>query len=152
MANHGSAKAPEHTPHANRTTRTNTIINALKQRAQAVLNDETLDLQTRAIFRHALETHDPWLAEMVRREEATLEGDEAGPGREKIEALTDMICRGGDESAAALLVLMGMIQNSTEPAALANTAKHFAFTRCGELNVNGMVDAQIATLESELLS
>jgi hypothetical protein len=32
----------------------------------------------------------------------------------------------------------------------ANSAKHLAFTRCAELNLNGMVDAQIAMLESEL--
>jgi hypothetical protein len=31
-------------------------------------------------------------------------------------------------------------------------AKHLAFAHCGELNLNGMVDAQIAMLESELLS
>ena len=31
-------------------------------------------------------------------------------------------------------------------------AKHFAFTRCGELNLNGMVEAQIAVFESELLA
>ena len=29
-------------------------------------------------------------------------------------------------------------------------AKHFAFTRCGELNVYGIVDAQIAAIEGEL--
>jgi hypothetical protein len=38
------------------------------------------------------------------------------------------------------------------PKALANTAKHLVFTRCGELNLNGVVDAQIAVLESELLT
>jgi hypothetical protein len=47
---------------------------------------------------------------------------------------------------------MGMMQNSTEPEAMANTVKHFAFTRCGELNLYGMVDAQIAVLEGELLA
>jgi hypothetical protein len=36
------------------------------------------------------------------------------------------------------------------PKALANKANHFAFTRCGELNLYGMVDAQIAALETEL--
>jgi hypothetical protein len=46
---------------------------------------------------------------------------------------------------------MGKLQNSTHPKVLANTAKHLAFTRCGELNFCGMVDAQIAVLESELL-
>lgn len=63
-----------------------------------------------------------------------------------------MICRAGDEAAAALLVLMGMLEDSTHPKVLANTAKHFAFTRCGESNLYGMVDAQIAVVESELLA
>jgi len=72
--------------------------------------------------------------------------------REKIEALTEVICRGGDDSAAALFVLMARLQNAADPKALANTAKHLAFTRCGELNVHGMVDAHIALLEGELLA
>ena len=72
--------------------------------------------------------------------------------REKIEALVDIICGAGDQAAAALFVLMGTLQNSTEPEALAHTAKHFAFTRCGELNLYGMVDAQIAVVEGELLA
>lgn len=58
------------TPHANQTARTNTIINVLKQRAQAVLNDRSIDPQSRAIIRYALETNDPWLAELVRRADA----------------------------------------------------------------------------------
>src|ERR1041385_7135108 len=70
----------------------------------------------------------------------------------KIEALTEIICSGGEESAAALFVLMGTLQAATDPKAIANTAKHVAFTRCGELNVFGIVDAQIAVLESELLA
>ena len=74
---------------------------------------------------------------------------------EKIEALAEMICRAGDEAgtkSAALLVLMATLENSTHPKALANIAKHLAFTRCGELNLYGMVDAQIAVLEGELLA
>jgi hypothetical protein len=65
-----------------------------------------------------------------------------------------MICRAGDEPAksAALLVLMATIENATHPKALANTAKHLAFTRCGELNLYRMVDAQIAVIEGELLA
>jgi len=47
---------------------------------------------------------------------------------------------------------MATLENSTHPKALANAAKHLAFTRCGELNVYGMVEAQIATVENELLS
>ena len=153
MANHSSAIAREHTPHVNRTTRTNTIMNALTQRAQTILNDKSLDEQSRAIIRHALETNDPWLAEMVRREDASHTPEiEETDSRKKIEALAEIICGAGNEAAAALLVLMGTLQNSADPALLAHTAKHFAFTRCGELNVHGMVDAQIAVLESELLT
>ena len=50
-----------------------------------------------------------------------------------------------------MFVLMGTLQNSADPEAVANTAKHFAFTRCGELNLFGMVDAQIAAVEGKLL-
>jgi hypothetical protein len=70
---------------------------------------------------------------------------------EKIETLTDLICRAGDEASATLLVLFATLENSTHPKALANTATHLAFTRCGELNVHGMVDAQVATFESKLI-
>lgn len=151
-------------PHANRTTRTATIMNALKHRAQAVLNDESLDEQSRAIIRKALERNDPWIAKLVQHADKdentgdpfdssqTPEPDEANSRENKIEALAEIICRGGDESAAALFVLMGAFQNSADPKALANAVKHFAFTRCGELNVFGMVDAQIAVVESELFA
>jgi hypothetical protein len=47
---------------------------------------------------------------------------------------------------------MGTVENSTHPKLLVNTAKHFAFTRCGEATLYGMVDAQIATIEGELLA
>ena len=160
MANHSSVTARRETPHANRITRTNTVMNALTQRAQARLNDQSIDAESRAILRHALETNDPWLAEMVRRADAgetiveTTEFSQTpdvDPSREKIEALAEIICGAGDKPAAALLVLMGMLQNSSDPATLAHTAKHFAFTRCGELNAYGMVDAQVAVLESQLL-
>ena len=148
MATHVSATARQATSHVNRTTRTATIMNALKQRAQAVLNDPSLDDQSRATLRYAMEQNDPWLADLVRREEA----DKNDSGRRKVEALAEIICGAGDQSAAALFVLMGTMQNSTEPEALANTVKHFAFTRCGEFNVFGMVDAQIAIVEGALLA
>ena len=70
MVSHSSASTREDTPHATQTIRTNTIINALRRRAQAVLNDETIDPQSRAVIRYALEINDPWLAELVRRAEA----------------------------------------------------------------------------------
>ncbi len=66
-----------------------------------------------------------------------------------------MMCRAGDEAEmkpAALLVRMATIENSTHPKALANVVKHVAFARCGELNVSGIVEVQIAMLERELLA
>ena len=167
MANHSSATVREHTPHTKRLSRTNTIMNALTRRAQAVLNDTSIDPKSRAIIRYAMEINDPWLARLVRRADAgeaivdnldfeeTPETHNDDSNEEKIEALTEMICRAGDEpetKAAALLVLMATVENSTHPKALANTAKHLAFTRCGELNLHGMVDAQIAVAEGELLT
>ena len=156
MATDTSATMRHEAPHVNQTTRTATIINALKRRAQAVLNDESIEAQTRAIIRCALKTNDPWLAELVRRADAGEDIFENRPSLEtgedeKIAALTEIICQAGDETTAALFVLMGKLQNSTHPKVLANTAKHLAFTRCGELNFCGMVDAQIAVLENELL-
>ena len=113
------------------------------------------------MIRYGLETNDPWLAELVRRADAgetfvdtpseTLATSEGDSCEEKIEALAEIICRAGDEPAAAFLVVIATIENAAHPKALANRAKHLAFTRCGELNLNGMVDAQIAALERELL-
>ena len=163
MASHSSATVREQTPHVNRTTRTNTIITALQRRAQSVLDDESIDAQSRAIIRYALETNDPWLAELVRRADdgedvvenlQNISETEDGAGEEKIATLVEIICRGGDEAAtksAALLVLMAALESDTHPRALANAAKHLAFTRCGELNFSGIVDAQIPVFESELL-
>jgi hypothetical protein len=114
-----------------------------------------------------MEINDPWLARLVRRAEAgetivdNLDFEET-PGtnnddssEQKMETLIDMICCAGDEPGtrtAALLVLMATVENSTHPKALANAAKHLAFTRCGELNLHGMVDAQIVVAEGELIS
>ena len=156
MTNDSSARVRE-TPHVNQTS----IINSIKERAQAVINDRSIDPQSRAIIRYALETNDPWLAELVCRADAGEPvTDSAGflkmysTDEEKITALAELICRAGDEAetkSAALLVLMSTLENASHPKALANLAKHFAFTRCGEFNLNGMVEAQIAVLESELL-
>jgi hypothetical protein len=141
-------------------------MNALKRRAQAVLNDKSIDAQSRAIIRYSLETNDPWLTELVRRVDAgetiigaidfsqTPEADNNGSDEEKIEALTEILCRAGDDPetrSAALLVLMATLENATHPKAIANTAKHFAFARCSELNLYGMVDEQIAAIEEKLL-
>jgi len=59
----------EEAPHETKTSRTNTIVNALVRRAQARINDKSLDSRSRVFLRYALETNDPWLAELVRRAE-----------------------------------------------------------------------------------
>ena len=157
-----SSASMRQTPHVTETT--NTISNALKRRAQLVINNTSIDPQWRAIVRYGLETNDPWLGDLVRRADAgepiidttnfSLEpqSNDDEVSEEKIEALTEMICWAGDEAAAALFVLMGILENSTDPKLLANTAKHFAFTRCSESNLYGMVDAQVAVIKNELLA
>jgi len=120
MTTHVSATALEETPHVTETTTTDTIIGkALKRRAQAVINDLSIDPHWRAIVRYALEINDPWLGDLVRRADAgepiidkvdfslepQFEEDEAS--EEKIEAMAGIICQSGDESAAALFVLIG---------------------------------------------
>src|SRR5215207_3775917 len=104
MTTHSSATPREEEPHVNQTidqttnqtTRTATIIDALKRRAQAVLNDNTIDAQSRAVIRQALETNDPWLARLIKRADAgeTPETTDADPSRKKIEALAEIICGG----------------------------------------------------------
>jgi hypothetical protein len=161
MLNDSSAIDLAETPHVNQTTRT-----ALKRRAESVLNDKSIDAQSRAVIRYALDINDPWLADLVRHVDAGeavvdmdfsefSENSDDDSREQKIEALAELICRAGDEpetKSAALLLLMATLENAMHPKALANTAKHFAFSRCGELNVGGMVDSQIAVLESELLA
>ena len=127
-----------------------------------MIHDTSIDPQWRAIVR--LETNDPWLADLVRRADAgepiidttnfSLEprSNNDDSSEEKIEALAEIICRSGDEPAAALFVLMGTLENSTHPKLLANTAKHIAFTRCGEANLSRIVVAQLGPVEAELLT
>ena len=167
MASHSSASQRQQTPHLTKSTNTlnlnHTINNALKRRAESLIKDKSIDAESRTMIRYCLEINDPWLAELVRRADAgedviddlqSIETNEDDASEEKIAALTEMICRAGDEPAtksAALLVLMAALENATHPKALANTAKHLAFTRCGELNFCDMVDAQIPLVESQLL-
>lgn len=181
MANHGSAIEREETPqstqtpHVNKTTRTATIIEALKRRAESVLNDRSIDPQSRAVLRYAFETNDPWLARMVRRAEASepviaelktsriertkrTQTPQSGfdfSSETKIDILAEIICRPGDDAvtkSAALLVLMATLENSSESNALANRAKHFAFVRCTELNLDCVMDMQVAMLDTELFA
>jgi hypothetical protein len=160
MTTHVSATMREETPHG--TESTITINDALRRQAQSIIDDTSIDPHWRAVIRYGLESNDPLLHDLVQRAEAreqiididfsqTPEPEDES-SLEKVEAMVEIICRAGGEATAALFVLMGTLQNSTEPEALANAAKHYAFTRCGELNVFGMVDAQIPVVEGELLA
>ncbi len=44
-----------------------TVSYSVKRRAQSLIKDKTIDAQSRAVIRYALETNDPWLPELVRR-------------------------------------------------------------------------------------
>ena len=177
MTMHGSATTPEQAPHvnervnerSNQTTKPATIDPAVKRRAQAIVNDKSIDSESRAIIRFGLEINDSWLPELVQRVEAgeniaeSFDYSQAAADledsstqekiyKEKIEALAEIICRANDRSAAALLALMRTLEKSSQAKLLANKAKHFAFTRCVESNLLGMVDTQTAVIEAELLA
>src|SRR5215217_3343995 len=165
MTTHSSS-APEHqaTPHATNSTPNPTISDAIRRRAQSLINDRTIDADDRAFISYALATNDAsGLSELVRRADAgepiiedsyLLEANDEISTEEKLGRLAAMICQAGGQPEtrwAALLVLMSTLENSTQTKVLANHVKHIAFTRCGELNCFGLVDAQIAAIESELL-
>ena len=164
MTSHSSATALDEAPHETETTTIITVSDATKRRAQAVITDKTIDAQWRTLIRAALELNDPWLAELIARAEAgedivdtfesmrTTEAHEDDSTLGRIEALAEIICRAGDEPTAALFILMETFESSTHPKVFASRAKHVAFSRCGELHVYEMVDAQIAVVEDELLA
>ena len=164
MSTHSSS-APERqaTPHATTSTKNQTISDAVRRRAQSLINDRTIDANGRTWLRYALEINDPALPELVRRADAgepiiddshLLETTEEISTEEKLERLAEMISHAGGQPEtrwAALLVLMSTLENSTQPKVFANYVKHIAFTRCGEFNCFGIVDTQIAAIETELL-
>jgi len=167
MTTYSSAPAREEAPHVTETARNTTISDALRRRAQSLINDRSIDAESRTLIRYGLEINDPILAELVRRADAgerlvdvlarsEISGsNEEDLGEEKVRALAEIICRPGDKPetrSAALFVLMGAIEHSNDPKLLANSAKHSAFTRCGEFNLYGVVDAQLAVVEDELLA
>jgi hypothetical protein len=160
MTSHISATARKQ-PHSitNNTRNFNRITDNVRERARDIVQDKSFDEGSRNLIRYALEIDDPALAELVRRADAgesvvdnIYALDEAT--EQKVQILAEMICRDGDEAetkSAALLVLMAALENAEHPRLLASSAKQFAYTRCGELNVCGMVDAQIEVLKNELL-
>ena len=164
MLNHNSAELRDETPQPTTSITNKPISDAVRRRAQSLINDRSIDAGGRAFIRYALATNDTsGLSELVRRVDAgesiidesyVWEADDEISTEEKLERLAAMIFQAGaqpETRSAALLVLMSTLENSSEPKVLANLVKHIAFTRCGELNCFGMVDAQIAAIESELL-
>jgi hypothetical protein len=135
-AGHSSATALSATPHETETIQI-TVGDALRQRAEAVINGGSIDPQWRNIVRYALEINDPLLPDLVRRADAgekiidattfseTSENNDDDSNEAKIEALADIICRTDVEAAAALFVLMGTLETSAHPKLLANIAKHY---------------------------
>lgn len=164
MTTHTSATALEETPYVTRTRSNRIFSNAVRRRAQSLINDSSIDSESQTLLHYALEVNDRHLAELVRHADAgqrilgtvdlleltdtTCEDD---PTEEKVETLAAIICRGGHGCVAALLVLMGAIENSVSPKVLANAAKHFAYIRCGELNLYRLVENLVSEVEMELL-
>ncbi len=164
MVSHSSASVREQAPHSitNNILKLNSNNDDVRQRAWSLLRDKSLDEGSRSLIGYALEIDDPSLPELVQRAEAgesvvenmsTAATSENDSTEQRVETLAEMICRAHEPGirAAALLVLMSALENANDPKSLAKNAKHYAFTRCGEMNVCGMVDAQIAMLERELL-
>lgn len=168
MVKHDSATVREHTPRkinsvTNNTLNQTQISDALRRRAESVIHDKSIDTGSRNIIRYAFEINDPMLLELVQRVKAgecivdnivAADTPENDSTEQRVEALAEMVCQGDDPGrrAAALLVLLSALENADDPRSLANTAKHCAFTRCGEMNVYGIVDVQITMLERELLT
>jgi hypothetical protein len=168
MASHSSASVREQAPHSINSITINTLkLNSnrdeVRRRGWSLLRDKSIDEGSRSLIGYALEIDDPALPELVRRAEAgeSVTDNIAAASKpedhltgQRVDNLAELICRAHDSGirAAALLLLMSALENAEDPKSLANNLKHYAFTRCGELNVYGMVDAQIVALEQELLS
>src|ERR1041384_6098762 len=101
MSTHSSAPERQATPHATNSTTNQTISDAIKRRAQSLINDRTIDASDRAFIRYALATNDAsGLSELVRRvdagepvidESCMLEANDEISTEEKLERLATMI-------------------------------------------------------------
>jgi len=67
MLNHNSAQLREETPQATNSITNKTISDAVKRRAQSLINDRTIDDCARAFIQYTLENEDPYLPKLVRR-------------------------------------------------------------------------------------
>jgi len=70
MLNHNSAELRDGTLHATNSITNKPISDAVRRRAQSLINDRTIDKCARAFIQHTLETGDPYLTKLVRRVEA----------------------------------------------------------------------------------
>ena len=160
-----SASTREQAPHSitNNKLKLNPNGDDGRQRAWSLIRDKSIDEGSRSLIGYALEIDDPRLAELVQRAEAgeslmdnivATDTADNESTEQKVDVLAGLICQAHDPGtrAAALLVLMSALEDADDPKSLARNAKHHAFTRCGEMNVYGMVDAQTAALEHELLA
>ena len=136
MSTHGSATALEETLHETETTQI-TISDALRRRALSVINDRRTDPLSVTLWRSTI------------RGLLTLCGAPV-PEKRSSTRPTSRLSHNEPEQRRRRFI-MGTLENSRDPKLLANTGKHFAFSRCGELNLFGMVDAQLAVVEAELL-
>ena len=66
MFQHSRATEREANPHTINSTNNQTTSDTLKRRAQSVINDKSIDAETRAIIRYGLEINDPCLGDLVR--------------------------------------------------------------------------------------
>src|ERR1041385_1299954 len=101
MTTHSSAQLRAETPHATNET----ISDAVRQRAQSLIEDKSIDASGRIWIRYALEINDPALPELVRRADAgepiiddshPLGANEEFSTEEKLERLAEMICQADD--------------------------------------------------------
>jgi hypothetical protein len=67
MATNSNVSATQEAPHSENSKQPNT--QAIKQQARAILKDMSIDSESRAYIRFALETDDPWLPDLVQRVE-----------------------------------------------------------------------------------
>jgi len=76
VLNDNSAAGRGETPHTANSTQTTTpdlnetITADVRRRAESLVNDKSIDAESRAWIRYGLEINDPWLPELVRRAEA----------------------------------------------------------------------------------
>ena len=71
MTTHSSAQLRDETPQPTTSITNQTISDAIKRRAQSLINDRTIDASDRAFIRYALATDDTaGLSELVRRADA----------------------------------------------------------------------------------